>query len=90
MTEVEELQRTIAFGLDVEAFVKSPIGVYLADRAESEINDAMEQLKVADPENPKAIRDLQARIWRADSFQRWLAEAIQDGWQAEQAFIDNN
>lgn len=78
-----ELIHQIDFGMQVEAFLGSEVGKYLIGRAEQEVEDATSQLKDADPENPKLIRDLQSTIKRAESIQYWMAEAIQAGHLAQ-------
>lgn len=77
------LLRQVGLGFDIEAFLSGPVGRYLTERAESEINEAVAELCNADPEDPKAIRTIQNRIHRAESFQQWLAEGVQAGMQAE-------
>jgi len=77
------LAQSIDFGLQVEAFLASEIGLYLCKRADEEIEDAIEDLKTADPECPKEIRELQNKIYRAEAIQYWLAEAIQAGINSE-------
>lgn len=77
------LAQEVALGITVEAFLASGIGRYLIARWEAEIEEAVERLKHVDPEDPKAIRELQAQVYRAESLQYWLAEAIQAGISAE-------
>ena len=79
----QQLLGDITLGIEVEAFLTSDIGKYLVRRAEEELLNATELLTKVDPENPKEIRELQTRIWRANSVQQWMAEAIQSGWNAE-------
>lgn len=86
--EIRELTTTIDFGFQVEAFIKSPIGTFLIERAEGEIEDALDGLKKVSPTDPVAIVDLQNRVYRAESIQYWLAEAIQTGMNAQREFIE--
>ena len=83
-TEINQLEQSIAFGIRVEEFLHSDIGKYLIARADEEIEDAVEALKRADPDLPNVIRALQSKINVAESFQYWLAEAIQDGLNSMQ------
>lgn len=83
-TENNPLEQSIAFGIEVENFLQSDIGRYLVQRADEEIEDAVEQLKRADPDEPRVIRHLQSRIQVVESIQYWLAEAIQDGLNSMQ------
>lgn len=69
-------------GRETELFLNTPLGGYLIRRTESEIQSGVERLKYADPEDAPRIRQLQSDIRRAESFQNWLAEAVQAGNQA--------
>lgn len=84
----KNLQQAIALGFDVEAFFGSPLGKYLIKRAEDEVDAAVEELKRADPDNAKAIRDLQNTITRAESFQYWLGDAVNAGKNAQLELLD--
>lgn len=79
MSSERELLHRVAMGMEAEAFLGSNIGRYIVERAEAERDDAVEDLKEASPDDPKTIRDLQNRIWRAESVQFWLADLINDG-----------
>lgn len=81
--EIKLIHETIDFGFQVEAFLLSPVGKYLVGRAEGEIDEAVQQLKVANPTDAALIRELQNKIYRAESVQFWLAEAIQEGTNAQ-------
>jgi hypothetical protein len=83
MTGERELMRTAALGMDAEAFLGSTLGKQLVQRANDEIDAAVEELKRADPENVKQIRELQNHIWKAESFINWLGEIYQEGNNAE-------
>jgi len=89
-TEARDLTTAIDFGFEVEAFLQSRLGKHLIQRAETEIDDNVEALKKADPEDAKAIRTLQNAIYRAEAIQYWMAEAIQAGEMAQQQFIDQS
>lgn len=78
----QELEDMVQFGEKVQQFVKSDIGRYLLDRSKAEIDDALHQLKDADPMCPNEIRRLQDVIKRNESVEQWLGEAIQSGWDA--------
>lgn len=82
------LYRDVEFGIAVEAFLGSPIGKYLVKRAEEEVEDAVEKIKVVDCTATQEIRALQNKIYRAESIQYWLAEAIQAGQNASDELID--
>ena len=82
------LYRDVDFGMSVEAFIESPIGKYLIERAEEEVSAAVEKLKVVDCAATREIQALQNAIYRAESIQYWLAEAIQAGHNASDELID--
>ena len=88
--DFRELHKTIDFGFQAEAFLQSDVGKYLIAKAEAEVVEATEALKVVDPTVPDAIRVLQNRLYRGESIQYWLAEAIQSDLNAEQEFIDQS
>lgn len=79
-----DLIHQIDLGIQIEAFLGSDVGKYLIGRAEHDVEEATEELKKADPENPKLIRTLQNKIKCAESIQYWMAEAIQSGHLAQQ------
>lgn len=80
---VPKLLAQAAFGIEVEAFLGSDIGRYLIARAEAEREQALNALKDVDAEDSRAIRQLQSTVARAESIQYWMAEAIQEGRNAE-------
>lgn len=86
--EEAAILRDVAFGFDVQAFLRSDIGRYLVARGESERLDALEALASVDPENSKAIRDLQFQIAVVDRWQYWLGEAVTTGETAQKQFIE--
>jgi len=69
-------------GKDAEEFLNTDLGRYLVGCAEQEIADATEKLVRVSPWRRRRIVDLQSQIWRAQSFQTWLAEIITTGRQA--------
>lgn len=84
----KELHRAIDFGFQVEAFLQSDIGQYLVKRAEGQIDEAVEELKLAPADAPEVIRAIQTRIRVAENVQYWLAEAIQAGYAAQEELIE--
>lgn len=81
--EVRELLQQVELGLDVQQFLRSPVGKYLLQKADDERTDALAELVEANPEDSEGIRALQSTIKRADSIQFWLIEAVQAGKNAE-------
>jgi hypothetical protein len=87
MTEVQQLEATVALGLQVEGFLSGPIGAYLVGKAEEEIEAALQELKTVTPTDVPRIVTLQNVIHRAESVQYWLAEAVQEGLNAQQELV---
>ena len=87
-TENSPILQQIDLGFQVEAFLQSDIGRYLVQRAEAQIEEAVEKLKRCDPENSTQIRAIQHDIQVAEDIQYWLAEAIQSGLNAQQQLHD--
>lgn len=82
--ELNPLLKSVDLGFQAEAFLQSDIGRYLVHRAEAQIEEAVDVLKGADPEDAKTIRALQNTIAVAESIQYWLADVIQQGENAQQ------
>ena len=85
MRENEQLLRIQALGEEAERFITSPLGKFMIERAEGEVEEAVEALKVIDPSESGEIRILQNKIKTGEDFQYWLAEAVQDGTNAVEA-----
>ena len=85
--ELNRVKRVIGFGFDVEAFLRTDIGVYLCERAESQRQGALEQLATVDAADEKKIRALQQQIAVVDSWQQWLAEAVNEGTSAQSQLV---
>lgn len=86
--ELQQIRNQIAFGLDMKVFMASPIGRYLAARANSDRDRALEELATVDPHDPKAVQTLQNKIAVAANFLTWVGEAVTDGENAEGVFIE--
>lgn len=85
---LNRIKRAIGFGFDVEAFLKSDIGVYLSERAEAERQSVLEQLARVDADDTKKIRALQQQIAVVDSWQQWLGEAVNEGIAAQGQLVE--
>ena len=83
----QQTLQIVALGIEAEAFLASALGKYLIARAEDEIRFAVAGLCEVSPTNVDEIYRLQNQVWRAESIQHWIAEAIQDGAHAEQVYI---
>lgn len=75
----EELYARTAFGKQVDQFYSSAVGSYLRERAREECGTALMALKSCDPTDSKLVARLQGEVWRSESFENWLGEAILDG-----------
>ena len=71
-------------GKDAEEFIQSDIGRYLVGCADQEIEEAVTLLKTVAPWRMRRIRELQNRIYRAESFKTWMYELVIKGRQALQ------
>lgn len=77
-----ELLAEAVLGKDAEEFLASDLGRLMVARAAEEETEALEGLRNVDPEDAKAIRELQNKAWRAQSFGAWLHEIIVTGNEA--------
>lgn len=85
---VQHLFGKAKFQFDVEDFLRSSVGRYLAARAEKERVSALEELAMISPTHASAIAEIQQRIRVCDSWQQWLADAVTEGIAAQQQLID--
>lgn len=83
-----QLLQQIDLGFQAEAFLHSDIGRYLVQRAEGQVEEAVEALKQVDPDDSKCIRGLQNTIHVAESIQYWLVDAINAGLNAQAELHD--
>lgn len=79
-----DLMADLRLGIEAEAFLVSDIGRYLAQRAECERDEALADFRAVDPTDSEKVRQIQNRIWRAETFVGWLTEAINVGRYAAQ------
>lgn len=69
-------------GIDAETFKRTQLGQYILDHCERVAEEHTKQLKRVDPHDEKRIRDLQHEIWKHESFEVFLDEAINSGQAA--------
>lgn len=72
----------IAVAVAVERFLNSEVGELLLGMAQQEVQQAQEALLSVDPENTKAIRDLQQHAKVGRWFEHWLKELVTRGMLA--------
>lgn len=83
-TEMEEEERsrveTIDAALDLTYQLKTNGAVaMILDQARDDARDAVRRLVDCDPENPRAIRELQWRITRFDDLSRYVQMIVEHG-----------
>lgn len=64
------------------AFLDSPAGLLLRDRAQQQKDAALAELVKTDPTNTERIRALQGEVLRVDGFTDWLFDLLYAGEQA--------
>ena len=84
MADEATLRAEYTIGLEAEVFMKSDLGRYLQGVSEQEVNSYKEQLAWTDPEDAKAIREIQTKIHVAKTCLVWLEEAITRSYEAEE------
>lgn len=80
-----KLEQTASLGAEIRAFLNTNPGIYLIQRCEEEMEEAMQLLKDHDPHDVPGIIALQNRIFRAEKIIEWLEEGVAAGDQADQA-----
>lgn len=80
--EMQQKLATVDFGLQVQAFLRSKIGVFLVERAQREVEEYTQALK-SHPvmKDPEGAAQLQMEIKCAENVLYWLAEAVNEGTQ---------
>lgn len=81
--DLRRLQESVALGMAIVQFISSPIGDALVARALEDERDVLEKLATADPDDARAIRDLQTDLARIRTWQHWLMELVTEGKNAE-------
>lgn len=71
-------------GADAEMFKRTKLGQYILDRAAVAVEHFTNELKRIDPTNSVGIQKLQNEIWKHETFELWLDDAIQSGHLAIQ------
>jgi len=79
-----DLVKVAIIGKDAEEFLSSEIGRYMIECAATQVDDAVDKLKKANPLDSELIMDLQNQIYRAESFGGWLRDLVIAGNQAIQ------
>jgi hypothetical protein len=78
--EMREKLAKVDFGMQVQVFLRSKIGTYLVDRAQSEVEEKTSRLKQHPIlKDPEGAAQLQQEINTAENVLYWLAEAVKEG-----------
>lgn len=80
----DDLVERAALGKQIEAFWTSRVGEYLRIRAQEYYNAGIEELKIVDPTDYRAVMNAQLKVWKGEQFETWLSQAVQDGLVALQ------
>lgn len=76
----QEYERIKALlGADADMFKRSKLGQYILGITHNAIEVATNQLKKVDPRDHEGIQDLQNQIWKNESFEIFLDDAIHSG-----------
>jgi hypothetical protein len=77
--QLDALYRSAVLGEQIESFLRSDVGKYLQARASRVYNSAVEDFKRVDPSDTNKVRQIQADMWKAEAFEGWLTQGIQEG-----------
>lgn len=84
----QEYERIRAMlGNDAEAFKRTKLGQYIMDRAAHHVDQLTKELKRHDPVDTEGIRTLQNEIWKHETFEQWIDDAINSGHAAMQNLL---
>ncbi|HEY8359101.1 MAG TPA: hypothetical protein VIL30_16720 [Ramlibacter sp.] len=84
---VRETRRLVEVGLDVEAFMRTPAGLYITAKANNELLEAQEALVEVDANNFGRVRELQLQARVAQRVLTYLGDIVQEGRNAQRAFV---
>lgn len=84
MSEIDERIAALELHEEARRFFNTQIGKYVLGASDQEVQAALEELKKADPEDAKKIRELQTKIAVAEGAILWMGEAIANGRQVLQ------
>lgn len=88
MVEDTETFRIARLGIEVEAWFRTPIGRYVLERAEREVEEAFSQWLDTDPDHQDP--GLHRRANAARDAVAWLNDAISDGEAAHRDLQEEN
>lgn len=80
--EMREKLERVDFGLEVQAFLRTKVGVYLVERASADVAEHTQALKSMDIlKDPVAATRVQMQIATAENVLYWLGDAVREGTQ---------
>ena len=77
------LEQAIELSARTRAFLASPIGRAICERAEQQRADALEALHQTNPYDGAAVAQAQLQVRAIDTAMRWLAAMIEEGDAAD-------
>ena len=80
--EIETLVDIAVLGEQVDQFMRSDVGLFLKNKIDIELNEAVVELKGANAFDPVAVQKAQNKVWRAESLAEWISQAIMSGLRA--------
>lgn len=86
----DDLLLRAAVGKQVEWFTESDVGKYLLQCADIEINEGIKELISVAADKTEDIRAAQNRVWRGESFKKWIVDAVSSGKASEQLLDERN
>ena len=81
--ETATLIAQVDIGDQAKRFFESDLGRFLTGRSMQDTEEAVAELKYANPQDGDKIAELQMRIQVSEAALKWLAAAIVEGEQAE-------
>jgi uncharacterized protein YhdP len=81
-------RNTIAFGMDMENFMRSDVGRYLDACSRREIVEFLDELSRVTPTDAEEIRRIQMEIASRRMWADWLSTAIQAGHAAQEVSLE--
>jgi hypothetical protein len=80
--QTEVLVEQAVLGEQVDAFMRSDVGRFIAQRLDLDYEAAIEQLKEVDATDAKAVVAAQMNVRVPERIRQWLTQAISQGLQA--------
>lgn len=87
MDAEEQRKELIALGQEAEGFRNTPLGQFMAGRAELEVQQAKDNLATVDPLNTGEIQRLQNIIHRHSDFWQWIKDVVDSGTVAYDEYL---